>query len=91
MKMSKENYTKVVEAYTGLIERVGMEEIQNHIPNIKFIKDKNVAIVFELIRFTKDYYANIFRVNYDLGLNDSHIQTALIKACKELKIIRVVA
>ena len=87
MKMSKDNYEVIVKQFKQLIERVGMEEIQNHIPNIKYVSDKNVAIAFELIRYSKDYYAKVFRVNYDLGLNDSHIQTALIKACREVGIL----
>ena len=55
--------------------------------NIDYINDKNVAIAWNLIRADKDYYKKVFEPNYNQGLKDSHIETALIKACKELNII----
>ena len=95
MKMSTENYNNIVNGYREVIERVGMKEIQNHITNVidkdSRVKDRTTRIVWDIYRGIENHYQRIVKPNYDLGLHDSHIQTGLIKAAKEVGIIKWVS
>jgi len=77
MKMSKENYEALKEAFLKFKD--------TEVTIAECVKDKRVGTVWSILHSIPDSYELFIKPNYDLGLNDSHITTALIKIYKGIE------
>lgn len=85
MKMTKENYNKVLKVYNDNKELIASHK--EHLKANATYQDLNVRLAFDV------FYSKLFSVNErrliaqngtDNELNDNHLQTAFLKALNEI-------
>lgn len=85
MKMTKENYNKVLKVYQDNRELIASHK--EHLKANATYKDLNVRLAFDV------FYSKLFTVperrviaqdGTDNELNDNHLQTAFLKALNEI-------
>ena len=85
MKMSKENYSKVLEVF-----KENRDLIASHKEDLKAnatYKDLNIRLAFDVWHsklITREVKNNIMQYGSSDELNDNHLQTALLKALNEI-------
>lgn len=85
MKMTKENYNKVLQVY-----KENKELISSHKEYLKEnakYKDLNVRLIFDVFHsqlFPLEQRRNISQSGTDNELNDNHLQTAFLKALDQI-------
>ena len=85
MKMTKENYSKVLEVF-----KENKDLIASHKEDLKAnatYKDLNIRLAFDVWHSTlisREVKNNIMQYGSSDELNDNHLQTALLKALSEI-------
>lgn len=85
MKMTKENYNKVLKVYQDNRELIASHK--EHLKANATYKDLNVRLAFDVFYsklFTVDERRIIAQDGTDNDLNDNHLQTAFLKALNEI-------
>lgn len=85
MKMTTENYNKVLKVYKENKELIASHK--EHLKANATYKDLNVRLAFDVFYsklFTVDERRVIAQDGTDNDLNDNHLQTAFLKALKEI-------
>lgn len=85
MKMTKENYSKVLEVFKENRELIASHK--EHLRANATYKDLNVRLAFDVFYsklFTLDERRVIAQDGTDNDLNDNHLQTAFLKALNEI-------
>lgn len=75
MKMSKELFGKLADAIDGVMEKYSLKIVTGHRQNINFVSVDNQFIAFCWSMLKASGFD--CRELYDVGLHDSHIETAL--------------
>ncbi len=73
MKMTKETFGKLCDSIDVVLSAHSLKTITDHRANVKFVKNQFVSFCWSI------FYASEFDCKqlYDVGLDDSHIETAL--------------
>ena len=73
MKISKQLFGELSDSIDVVMSKHSLQTIIKHRENIRFVKDQFVSFCWSM------YHASKFdcRKLYNIGLNDSHIETAL--------------
>ena len=85
MKMTKENYNKVLKVYKDNKDLIASHK--EHLKANATYKDLNVRLAFDVFYsklFTVDERRIIAQDGTDNDLNDNHLQTAFLKALNEI-------
>lgn len=85
MKMTTENYNKVLKVYKENKELIASHK--EHLKANATYKDLNVRLAFDVFYsklFTVDERRVIAQDGTDNDLNDNHLQTTFLKALKEI-------
>jgi hypothetical protein len=73
MKMSKELFGELCDAIDSVMERYSLNVILQHRRDVKYVKNQFVSFCWSMFHAAKFDY----KLFYDAGLNDNHIETAL--------------
>jgi hypothetical protein len=73
MKMSKELFSDLCDGIDAVISKHSLKVITEHRQNIAYTNDQFISFCWSMITATRMDY----RLFYDAGLNDTHIETAL--------------
>lgn len=85
MKMTKENYSRVLEVYKENRDLIARHK--EHLKANAKYKDLNVRLAFDIFHsqlFTLEQRRLIAQTGTDNELYDSHLQTSLLKALNEI-------
>ena len=81
MKMSSMNYMAVKLSIDAIIEQHGIDYLKRYRQSISFAKCQFTSFCWSIFHASKHDY----KVLYDAGLNDNHIETAIKKILVQFK------